>query len=50
VIQNDIPIRLISGEGLSQLLKHPIRSWVSSDVTVQNLATAMFDHKQAAGK
>lgn len=41
VIQNDVTIRLFSGECLPKLLDHPIGSWVRGDVAVQDLATLM---------
>jgi hypothetical protein len=47
VIQNDVTIRLLSRECLPKLLDYPICSWVSGDVTVQNLATLMINHEEA---
>ena len=47
VIQYDVTIRLLSRECLPKLLDYPICSWVSGDVTVQNLATLMINHEEA---
>ena len=47
VIQNGVTIRLLAGESLPKLLDHPIRSGVSGDVAVQNLAALVLNDEEA---
>ena len=47
VIQNDVTIRLLSGECLATLLDYPISRWMGSDIAVQNLPTLMINHEEA---
>ena len=47
VIQNDVTIRLLSGECLAKLLDYPISRWMGSDIAVQNLPTLMINHEEA---